>query len=97
MTEKADRVEQLLSNPDFKQALEDVLGALLRAFSETPPSEVEQLVDCRKRLHLLDSVEANLKQAIQDGRLEDFNAEQKGQGILGDLSSWTSQKKRFRR
>jgi hypothetical protein len=85
VTAKADRVERLLNDRDFKQALEDTRNAILQRFSETPPSQTEQLVECRKLLHLLDSVEANLKQAIRDGKLEVFTHEQQKTGFLQEL------------
>ena len=88
-TARADRVARLLEDPDLKQAFRDVRDAILRQFQEIPPSESEQLLKCRERLHLLDSLEANLKRAIQDGKLERLRVEeQKKPPFLGDLLEW---------
>ena len=88
MTAKADRIQRLLNDPDLIQAFEDVRDALHKGFEQTPPSDVEQLIGCRYRLQVLGSVKANLLQAIEDGKLEDFN-EQDEQSPLGDLDAWT--------
>ena len=89
MTAKSDRCERLINDPDLKQAFEDVRMALHQAFAECPTNDSEAMVDIRKRLHLLDSVEANLHRAIQDGKLEDFRAvEQEKPPILGNLVQW---------
>ena len=77
MTGKADRAQALLDDDTFKSALQDVRQALMERFVNTPPSDTEQLIDTRRYLHLLDSVEANLIQAIEDGHLEDFRIAEK--------------------
>lgn len=74
MTAKADRAKELLNDPTFQKALGDVRLALMNRFIDTSPSDKEGLIETRMYLHLLDSVEANLIQAIEDGMLEDFRA-----------------------
>jgi hypothetical protein len=76
MTGKADRANALLEDPAFKEALVNVRQALLARFIETPVNDPERLIQTRMYLELLDSVEANLMQAIEDGKLEDFLIEQ---------------------
>jgi hypothetical protein len=89
MTAKSDRCEKLVNDPDLKQAFEDVRLALHQAFAECPTNDSESMVDIRKRLHLLDSVEANLHRAVQDGKLEDFRAiEDERPPVLGDILKW---------
>lgn len=89
MTAQADRVHRLINDPDLKQAFQDVRDALHQAFANTPTNDSEAMVDIRKRLHLLDSVEANLHRAIQDGSLEDFRVEeQERPPFLGDILQW---------
>lgn len=82
---KADRCKRLMEDPDLKQAFQDVRNALLRKFEECSTTDADSMVDIRKRLHLLDSVEANLRQAIEDGQLEDFNVSEQQRQWLGDL------------
>lgn len=92
---KAERCKRLLDDPDLKQAFQDVREALHQAFANAKVSDTESLVDIRKRLHLLDSVEANLYQAVQDGQLESFRvAEQERPPFLGDLNKWRKKYKR---
>lgn len=74
MTAAADRAKELLDDPTFQKAMGDVRLALMNRFIDTSPSDTEELVQTRMYLHLLDSVEANLIQAIEDGFLEDFRA-----------------------
>lgn len=89
MTAKADRVQKLLDDPELQQAFQNVRKALHEAFDHCKVSDTETLVDIKKRLHLLDSVEANLHEAIRDGHLEDFRAvEQEKPGFLGDITKW---------
>ena len=89
MTAKSDRVKKLLNDPDLKQAFVDVKNALYQQFNKAKTNDVETILDIRKRLHLLDSVEANLKRAIQDGQLEDFRAmEDERPSFLGDIVKW---------
>ena len=89
MTAKSDRIKKLLNNKDLQQAFDDVRDALLKLFTECGTNDADEMVDIRKRLHLLDSVEANLKRAIEDGQLEDFRAtEQEKPTFLGDIKEW---------
>lgn len=85
-TARAERVQRLLDDPDLQRGLRDVRDALHQRFAQTPPSNVEQLVECRKYLHLLDSLETNLRQAIQDGKLEAFREnEEERRSRIGEL------------
>lgn len=79
MTGKADRASALLEDQTFKDALFNVRQALLARFVDTPVEDTERLIQTRMYLHLLDSVEANLLQAIEDGKLEDFLIEQENE------------------
>ena len=89
MTAKSDRVKRLMEDQDLKQAFADVEAALFKQFKQCPPSEQETLRVIKERLHLLQSVEANLYQAIEHGEIEDFNAMQDEKpGYLGDILSW---------
>lgn len=95
MTAQSDRIQHLIDNPDLKQAFQDVRDALHQAFAITPTNDSEAMVDIRKRLHLLDSVEANLERAIRDGKLEDFRAEEEENAPwLGDIAKWRKKQKK---
>lgn len=91
VTAKADRCKRLLEDPDLIQAFRDTKDAILRGFSETPPTDGEQLIEWRRRLLALESVEENLKEAIRKGSLERFRAaEQERPPWLGDIVKWRS-------
>ena len=89
MTAKADRIKRLIEDQDLKQAFQDVRDALHYKFATAPIDDSDGMTDIRKMLHLLNSVEANLKQAIEDGTLEDFRAkEDELPPELGDIKQW---------
>ena len=89
MTAKADRIKRLVDDQDLKQAFQDVRDALHYKFATAPLEDSKGMTDIRNMLHLLDSVEANLKQAIEDGQLEDFRAkEDELPPYLGDIKKW---------
>ena len=91
---RAARAARLLEDPDLKRAFKDVQDAIYRLFHELQPTETEALLKCRERLHLLDSVIANIKQAIRDGELARYRAEeQERPPLLGDLLSWRKNKR----
>ena len=89
MTAKADRIKQLLENEDLNEAIDNVRKAIHQGWEQTPPTEHEQQQEWHRRLFTLNGVIANLQQAIEDGKLEDYIANEKlTPPILGDLSKW---------
>jgi len=93
MTAKSDRIKRLVEDEDLKNAFQNVRNMLLNAFTTCKTDDSELMVDIRKRLHLLDSVENSLRTAIQDGKLEDFRTnEQERPPFLGDLTKWRKKK-----
>lgn len=91
---RAEQCQRLLDDPNLQQAFQSVRDALHQAFAKCPTNDADTMVDIRKRLHLLDSVEQNLRIAIQDGRLEQFRMdEDEKPPFLGDLTKWKRRKK----
>jgi hypothetical protein len=89
MTAKADRIQALLSDESLNEAIDNVSNAIHKGWEETAPSDTEALQEWHRRLFTLRSVVANLEQAIQDGKLEDYIASEKLKpAVLGDLSKW---------
>ena len=80
-----------MEDEDLKQAFQDVRDALHQKFATTRLEDSAGMTDIRKMLHLIDSVEANLHQAIEDGMLEDFRANE-GPAPLGDIKKWLMKK-----
>ena len=84
MTAKADRIKKLVDDEDLQKAFDDVRLAIHNKIDDTPIRDTDGLVSLRLMLHLLESVKANLMQAINQGKLEDFQAQDKV-SFLGDL------------
>jgi len=83
---RARQAEKLLENKIFNQAMDDVRGAIHANIETLPPSDVEGLMICKGRLHLLASIEQNIRTAIRDGKLDRFRAdEDKNAPYLGDI------------
>jgi hypothetical protein len=89
VTAKAARCKKLIEDGDLKQAFADVRDALHRQFDQIKPTDLDAMVRIKERLHLLTSVEGNLMRAIQDGKLEEFKAEEEERlPFLGDIELW---------
>lgn len=87
MTDKqarADRVQRLLDDPDLQQAFEGVKDRLMQEFAECSDVTEEYLIDLKRCLSMLDVVKRLLEQAVKDGKLEEYNANQPP--ILGDVN-----------
>lgn len=84
MTAKSDRIQKLLEDPDLIEAFDAVRQNYLSLIENTPLSDDTALLDIRKMLHLLNDVKQDLVTAIEDGKLEDFNAIEQP-GNLKDL------------
>lgn len=92
--ERAERVARLLNDPDLNQAFEDVRQALFQRFLQADVEDASTLRELKHMHTLLASVEANLRQAIQDGTLENFNIQQaERMPHLGDIKSWMKSKR----
>ena len=86
ITAKADRCSRLLNDKDLPAAFASVRDAIHEAFERCSVDDGETLVRLRQRLHLLDSVWANLEIAVENGKLEAHRMEEKGKvSYLGDL------------
>ena len=89
MTAKSDRIKKLLDNEDLKDAFDSVTNAIIRGWTETPPTALEVQQEWHRRLHTLNSVKENLMAALQDGQYQDFRAvEQEKLPPIGDIVSW---------
>lgn len=83
---RADQCKRLLDDPFLKQAFQDVRDAIHQKFERTSVTDRDTLVELRQMLHLLDSVKANLEQAVMDGQLDVLRGEERERGgFLGDI------------
>ena len=74
MTGKSDRIQQLVDDPDLKQAFINVREYLVDMFLRADSEDGTALMDIRRRINSLDAVEKDLKLAIEDGHFEDLRA-----------------------
>ncbi len=79
------RCKRLLEDEDLKQAFQDVRNAIHERFEEVPVDDGEALVKLKQRLHILDSVKANLNEALRNGKIEAKALEEVNVSWLGDI------------
>ena len=90
---KGARCKRLLEDEDLKQAFQDVRNAIHDKFEEVSSEDEKALVGLKQRLHILDSVKANLVKAIQDGKLESKALDEVNVRWLGDIHGRFSRRK----
>lgn len=76
---RADQAKQLLENEIFIQAFKDVENAIFQRIRECPQRDTEGLTYLHLSLHTLESVKANLTEAIRRGKIKDFNVVKLGE------------------
>jgi hypothetical protein len=74
---KAERVKRLVSDPDLADAFVQVRGAILDKIEQCPIRDTEGAEKLRLMLKLLNDVRANLTAAIEDGKMAQFQIEEK--------------------
>ena len=67
---RADRVQRLLEDPDFKAAVEAVRQRLLDRWPATKQEDVEGREQCFRELKALDSVIRDLTETVRTGSFE---------------------------
>jgi len=82
---RGTRAKRLLDDADLIQAFQDVRNAIHERFEEVSADDGESLIKLKQRLHVLDSVKANLFEAIQNGKIEAKALEEENVTWLGDL------------
>ena len=85
--DKGNRCQKLLDDKDLQQAFTDVEDAITLKWKQAPIEDRDGQQKLRLSLHLLQSVQANLKQAVEYGKLEAYRLEQEKAGVsyLGDI------------
>jgi len=84
--DKGNRCNKLLDDKDLQQAFQDVEDAITLKWKQAPIDDREGQQKLRLSLHLLQSVQANLVEAVKQGTLEAYRLEQEKSGVsyLGD-------------
>jgi hypothetical protein len=75
--DRADKAQRILNDEIFKESFESVRQALLSKFEAAPVNDAEGMVKVRLCLKLLNDVRANLEAVIRDGKVEEFNIQEK--------------------
>ena len=92
--DRAQKAERIVNDELFKEAFESVRQALIQKFETAPVNDVEGMGKVRLCLKLLHDVRANLERVIADGKVAEFELQEKKRvANLGDYNS----NPRFRR
>lgn len=67
--ERGERARRLLTDPLLSQAFTDVRGAIIDRWENTPLRDKDGAHELKLMLRLLRDVQANLEQAVQNGKL----------------------------
>lgn len=75
--QRAEKAQRILDDEIFKESFESVRQALLQKFEAAPVGDADGLMKVRLCLKLLTDVRANLEAVVRDGKLEQFNIQEK--------------------
>lgn len=76
VSEKAERCQRLIDDPDLKEAFITVKQSFINAMIDAPTEDKDGLMELKKLINLLDKVENELHKAIRQGKKEQHMAEQ---------------------
>ena len=76
-TDRAQKAERILNDEIFKESFESVRQARLQKFESAPVGDADGMMKVRLCLKLLTDVRANLEAVIRDGKVEEFNIQEK--------------------
>ena len=74
--ERAQKVERMLNDEEFKNAFENTRQAIFQKIEATPIRDTEGLAQLRLCLKLLNDVRANLTKVLNDGKVAEFRIEE---------------------
>lgn len=75
--QRAEKAQRILEDELFKESFESVRLALLQKFESAPVGDADGIMKVRLCLKLLNDVRANLETVIRDGKVEEFNIQEK--------------------
>jgi hypothetical protein len=75
--ERAEKANRILNDEIFKESFESVRQALLQKFEAAPVGDADGIMKVRLCLKLLTDVRANLEAVLRDGKVEEFNIQEK--------------------
>lgn len=83
--ERATKAERLINDPLFAEAFENTRQAIFHKIEQTPIRDDEGLKHLRLCLKLLQDVRANLVSILNDGKVAEFEIEQRKVAQLRDF------------
>ena len=75
--QRAEKAQRILEDELFKESFESVRQALLQKFESAPVGDADGIMKVRLCLKLLTDVRANLEAVVRDGKVEEFNIQEK--------------------
>lgn len=75
--QRAEKAQRILDDEIFKESFESVRQALLQKFETAPVNDADGIMKVRLCLKLLTDVRANLETVMRDGKVEQFNIQEK--------------------
>lgn len=73
--ERAQQAKQLLDNPVYQEAIENVRNAIVSAWSNAPIRDVEGQHELKLMLKLLTDLENNITRVVNDGKIAQIEIE----------------------
>jgi hypothetical protein len=73
--ERAQQAKQLLDNPVYQEAIENVRSAIVAAWSGAPIRDTEGHHELKLMLKLLTDLEANINRVLTDGKIAQIEIE----------------------
>jgi hypothetical protein len=84
--ERAEKAQRILKDELFLEAFENTRQAIFQKIEVTPIRDTEGLSQLRLCLKLLSDVRANLTKVLNDGKVAEFEIEEKKR--LSNLIRW---------
>lgn len=83
--DRAQKAERILTDPLFSESFENTRQAIFAKIEQTPIRDDEGLKHLRLCLKLLQDVRANLVSILNDGKVAEFEIEQRKVAQLRDF------------
>ena len=80
--ERAQQAKQLLDNPVYQEAFENVRNAIVSAWSGAPIRDTEGHHELKLMLKLLTDLEANINRVLNDGKIAQIEIERQKQPLF---------------
>ena len=86
LNERAENAKRILENPVYREAIDGLREHYRDMIENTSMVEAKEVLEVRKMLHLLRTVEQHIEQVLKDGEFEVLQYQEQKHTFLGDLS-----------